>query len=367
MRKFNVCICSVFVVTVLFVSSTVPAISATNSFTKVEEINIGADIDWQIDDTAVSKAVLIDSDEGYRLSIGMRQLTFQIDSSSDAGIQAKRYVHLAIEDFAVDGERLPLFQWCLDNQSGHDRYLQQGLSVKDNVCLNQGGSFTIQLNRTALEKIENAKRLSFIISLNDTLTTINYDISDFKQAIAIQQAQQGAIENTDVTVSAIGLPTVNTTQSVEIKPAEVRLCTAKAPKDYTSIAAIEYVCDDKSDKARAENKIASAVAKEDKRRQNIAAEKERRRLAAIAAKKAADKKAEQERQKAEQAKQAEEQAIAASQKKHQQVMDELTEKMVDVCNKIWVKGKHRCYCEKFIQYAPEGIESDSSCSGQAKL
>ena len=102
--------------------------------------------------------------------------------------------------------------------------------------------------------------------------------------------------------------------------------------------------------------------KEKNRRAAIAKKKEQQRLAILAA----QKKQDEERLRLEQEKlaktQVEQQAIAASQQKHQLVVDDLTKKMLGVCNKMWSQGKHRCYCEKYILHAPSSIKSDPSCS-----
>ena len=58
---------------------------------------------------------------------------------------------------------------------------------------------------------------------------------------------------------------------------------------------------------------------------------------------------------------AEEAAIAASVVKQSQLGDEITQKMLKMCDKYWSKGEHRCYCQKYIEHAPSGIQANSSC------
>ena len=67
-----------------------------------------------------------------------------------------------------------------------------------------------------------------------------------------------------------------------------------------------------------------------------------------------------EQQKAEAAEAA---AIAASELNQQAIQNQLTEKMLGVCNKMWARGKHRCYCQKYIEHAPPDIQSSSTCNG----
>jgi hypothetical protein len=54
-------------------------------------------------------------------------------------------------------------------------------------------------------------------------------------------------------------------------------------------------------------------------------------------------------------------AIAASEIKQAQLSDEITQKMLKVCDKYWSKGEHRCYCQKYIEHAPASIQASSTC------
>ena len=339
-----------------FLSVSAAYAALDNPFAKAAEVNIGADIDWDIDESTISKTGEGDDGLYYRLALHKDRMILQVGESRDVDAAPKAYRALAVEDISIDGKRLPLFQWCLNNQQNHNRFLQQGLEVKDGICVNRGerGEVLVKLNKQTLDKIEQGKRLRFTIRPYRKPVHINYDISDFGEAYAVHQARV-APKPVVVTPAAVA-PVAK--EVVVNQPATVKMCRAVAPKGFASIHAVEYVCNDISDRRRAENKIAAAVKKEKQRRQRIAAEKEKQRLAAIAAK----KKAEEERRKEEEARKAEEAAIAASEQKHSQIMDELTRKMVGVCNKMWKRGKHRCYCEKYIEYAPAGIKSDPSCN-----
>ncbi len=330
-----------------------------NPFAKAAEVNIGADIDWDINKSTISKTGEGNDGLYYRLALHKDRMILQVGESRDVDAEPKAYKALAVEDISIDGKRLPLFQWCLNNQQSHNRFLQQGLEVKDGICVNHGerGEVTVKLNKQTLDRIEQGQRLRFTIRPYRKSIHINYDISDFSEAYAVHQASG---ESESVVVAPTPIAPV-AKEVVVNKPASVKMCRAVAPKGYTSVRAIEYVCNDASDRRRAENTIAAAVKKEKQRRKRIAAEKEKQRLAAIAAK----KKAEEERRKAEEARMAEEAAIAASEQKHSQIMDELTRKMVGVCNKMWKRGKHRCYCEKYIEYAPADIKSDPTCKNKS--
>ncbi len=332
-----------------------------NPFAWANEVNIGADIEWNVEAESISKTGQADDGLYYRLSLRGNELSLKIGESHDVEASAKRYRALAIEDLRVDGKRLPLFQWCLNNQQSHNRFIQQGLKVKDGICINRGGQgeFAIRLNKQTLDTIESGQRLRITLRPFRKPVHVTYDISDFKQVLAISQAKR----RPQRAVAAASVPAATALRSsspVVVQPV-VRMCKAKVPAGYNKIKPVEYVCNDSSDRRRAEKAVAKAVKQEQRRRQRIAAEKEKQRLAALAA----QKKAEEERIQAEQVRQAEEAAIAASESKHSQIMDELTRKMVAVCNKLWKRGKHRCYCEKYIEYAPPGIESDGSCANRS--
>ncbi len=326
-----------------------------NPFARAAEVNIGADSDWRVDAGSISKTGRGDDGLYYKLSLHKNQLSLKIGKQAEVETDPKSYKALAIEDLRIDGKRLPLFQWCLNHQQNHNRFLQQDLEVKDGICMNHGerGEFVVMLNRQTLDLIENGERLRFVIRPFRKPVHVNYDISDFSEAYAILQARAAASQRAAASAPA----PVAVQPAPVVKPVEVQMCKLAAPQDFASVAAQEYVCGDAADKRRAQQRIDTAVKQAQQRRQRIAAEKEKQRLAAIAA----QQKAEEERRKAEQARKAEEAAIAASEQKRHQIMDELTKKMVGVCNKVWSKGKHRCYCERYIEYAPPGIQSDASC------
>ena len=132
--------------------------------------------------------------------------------------------------------------------------------------------------------------------------------------------------------------------------------------DFDQIKSIEYVCDDAGAKTKAEASIEAGVVKEREHQAKLVAERERKRKEAEAAKAAklakelADKKAAEELLAAEQA------ALADTEASKNEMSADITNKMLAVCQKKWASGKHRCYCEKFLEHAPAGIESDPSCA-----
>ena len=85
-------------------------------------------------------------------------------------------------------------------------------------------------------------------------------------------------------------------------------------------------------------------------RKKAAAEAERKR-----------KEAEAARLAKEEALKKEQEAIAASAALRAELSSDIAKKMIAVCEKKWAEGEHRCYCEKYIEFAPANIKSNPDC------
>jgi len=329
-----------------------------NPFDKGKSVNIGSDNEWLIKNKTATRS---GSDAGnfYHLFYDRKQLRLHItDGAEDSEASAKKFQHLAIEDVKVDGKRLPVFQWCLGNQQKHTRFLEQGLKVKKGVCKNEGevGTFSMRLNAATLGVLKNGQTLSFKIKPFRSSLNVNFDISDFSNMAVSLKPKKLPVQEQAVQAAVV---------EKVIVPEK---CLANPPKGFAKIKSAEYLCNDAAAKDEAEAGIAALVVKERKRVVKRAAEQERKRKqAAAAAEKAkaekqakalADKKAEEERIAAEQA------ALAEAEASKQLMNADITNKMLAVCQKKWAVGEHRCYCEKFIEHAPEGIASDPSCAAQ---
>lgn len=316
-----------------------------NPFDKGVDISIGSEREWVIKDKAMTRSGS-EADDFYHLSYDRKQLRLRItDSANDDETSARQYQQFTVEDMQVDGQRLPLFQWCLANQEDHARFLQQGLKVKQDVCVNQGeqGTFTMRLNAATLEALNNGRLLSFKLKPFRLPVNVNIDISDFSTA---------------ATGLTAALQPVQKAKAVApVKRAMVKKCNASPPKGFEKINSLEYVCADAAAKTKAEADIKAQVEK----------------IRAIETKRAAKKELERkqaeaelaEKQQAEQARLAAEQAaLAEIEASKSQVNAEITDKMLALCMKKWQKGQHRCYCEKFLEHAPAGIASDASCDAE---
>ena len=326
-----------------------PDVMANNPFSKSEVFVIGKEAGWTLDKAAghMTKSRADKKGNHYHLRFDNRQLELIISRDAD-GIEPRRYEQLDIKDVRIDGKQSALFRWCLNNQESHDRFLQQGLAVKSNVCVSDGssGRFVMQLDKTTLKKLKNASELSRVLKPFRTPLQLQYDITDFAERVV-------SLNTRDTNPSGI-LPAAAVNGAASNSSNIKKICLSSPPIKYESITPIEYVCGDQAAKRQADNKIDNLVKHQQEieaKQKRLAEEKRKREMAA----------AEAERLKLEQQKRAEQAAIAASQAKQEAINNEIVAKMVAVCDKFWSKGEHRCYCQKYIEHAPGEIQSSSSC------
>lgn len=312
---------------------------STNPFAKTVAIDIGKGAGWVIKDQTATKTGN-DSGTYYHLFYDKRVLRLRMGTSpDDSEAAAKKYDQLAIEDVMVDGKRLPLFQWCLVNQERHSRFLQQGLSVRKGICVNDGakGAFVMRLNTATVDSLTSGSKLTFVFSPYRTSMTLNFDISDFK--VAAEKLTPKAVA-----------------KKPEPAP-EKKKCEITPPNGFAMIPAKEYACGNEEAKKNANASMAAAVnvERERKKKQAAAAEARRKKLEEENKKELAAKKAQEEKLAAEA------EALATSAAQQEAIGGEISSKMIAVCKKKWEIGEHRCYCERFLEHAPAGIESDPTC------
>ena len=321
-----------------------------NPFAKKDSLNVGKDVSWKIDKKAVQVTKTSDDGKGtfYHLQFDNKQLKLSI-STDASGENPKKFEQLEVKDVEIDGKQIPLFKWCLNNQDRHNRFLQQGLKVKKNICSINGsaGTFVMRLNQDTLNSLQSGSRLTFMLKPFRTELELKYDISDFKDMVIALNAKPAK-----VVVAPVAKETV------AAKPKSARKCWAGAPPQYSSIKSVEYNCDDAAAKKDAELWVTKLVNKEKEKEKQRAAEKEKQRK--IAEEKKQKELAEIARQ--EELLAVEAAAVAASQAKQAELGSEITEKMVNVCKKYWDKGEHRCYCQKYIEHAPSSIQANSTCN-----
>ncbi len=322
-------------------------LAAENPFAKKDVLNTGKDVAWKIDKEAVLAEKSMGDDKGafYHLAFDNKQLVLSISSDTE-GLSPKIFNQLEVKNIKIDGKQSPLFKWCLNNQERHNRFLQQGLKVKKDICSIDGGvgTFVMRLNKDTLQSLQNGRRLSIMVKPFRTQLELNYDISDFKDMYLALNARAAPVARVPASVNAAAVKSA-------------RKCWAGAPPKYNKIKSVEYDCNDSMAKLDAENWVMKLVNKEKEKEAKLAVEKESKR-----------KLAEEKKQKALAAKlkqeellQAEAAAIAASEAKQAEISGEIATKMVKVCEKYWKKGEHRCYCQKYIEHAPKSIQASSTC------
>lgn len=329
------------------------ASNSDDPFAKSDTLNIGKDVSWKIDKDSGQATKSSADGKGvyYHLSFDNKQLKLNI-SNDAAGAKAKSFRQLEIKNIQIDGQQSPLFKWCLDNQERHNRFLQQGLRVKKDICVIDGsaGSFVMHLNEDALMSLQTGNR--FVITLKPFRTPLklNYDISDFKDMYLALHARPAAV---DVPVAA----TAVTVAPKVLSSKSSKKCWLDPPAKYKNIKSVEYECSDEATKKDAQISVMRLVDQEKEKDSKLAAEKEKqRKLEEVKKQKAVAAQLKQQ-----EVLQVEAAAIAASKEKQAQIGDEITQKMLGVCEKYWSKGEHRCYCQKYIEHAPAEIQASSTC------
>ena len=332
----------------LFATAHVNAAVDSNPFAKEKHFDFGTDIAWNTSSESMTKTVFAD-DNYYHLFFDGRQLRLRITmEKADDNSSAKSFDAFAVNDILIDGKRNAVFQWCLNNQDRHSRFLQQGLSVKKDICINDGahGVYTMQLNQQTVDSLRNGSKLTFVLKPYRTPVELAFDITDFQAAVSKMQQAKAA----ELAASKPPEPSHPAVVSVAAAAPKTK-CTLKPPAEFAEIKAVEYVCDDESEKTNAKATLSAQIDKALAAREKLAVEKERKRKAE-----------EQARLEKEEKTRREQEALAASAALQQELSSDIAKKMIAVCQKKWSAGEHRCYCEKYIQFAPAGIVSDPSCT-----
>lgn len=319
-----------------------------NPFDKSVIVTAGSDVRWQYGEQTATKSVKAEDGTWYHLFYDGIKLRLRLTGSAkDSEADARAFGEFAVKDVKVDGKRLKVFQWCLSNQEKHNRFLQQGLKVKKNICRNQGeqGAFVMRMTReTVAALVGSGKVIEFDLKPYRTMVRVRFNISDFdsvnKEFLRQQQAKLAASKP----------PVVAKVEVVAVAPKPKPKCLAKPPTGYAEVNAIEFDCDNASAKERAQSEVNSQVASIREQRKMAAVEAERIR-----------KQEEAERLAREEARIKEQEVLAASVVVQAELSSDIAKKMIPVCQKQWADGKHRCYCEKYIEYAPPEIQSNSSC------
>lgn len=327
--------------TALFLLASAGVQASVNPFKKTRDLSFGAEVVWYEHQGAVIKsgAERDGADTNYyHVNIDKQRLLLRLGRNDPSGELAdtRSLPNLDIVDVQLDGQRLPLFDWCLTNQQTPGRALKQNAVVINDVCVNAGGSgdFIIQLDEQSRARLKTARTLSFIIEPYGRPVRLDYSMEGFSGLIAKVDRPEPVQPPRAV---ATPRPAVKAPAPKAVaRPKPVKMCSAKPPADFSSaIGVISYPCNDNAKKQAAEKRIAQQVAQE---KQKMADELRRAREEELARQQAV----ETEKRAAE----------------WQVQQDAL---WIKRCQRHWAKGTSPCYCEKYLDQAPPGVTN--TCGG----
>ena len=316
----------------------VPGVSnaGVNPFKKAKNYTFGTEAPWYERRESVTKSGSVRSGADtnyYHLNVDKHRLLLRLGKNDPSGelVNTRRLDALAIVDVKADGRRLPIFDWCLSNQHNVTKKLKQNTIVANDVCINAdgGGDFVINLDEQTKRIIKSAKTLSFIVEPYGRPVKLSYNMSGFSEfAIKLDKPVPAPVVKAPKPVS----PVAAVKEKPKPKPKPVKMCSSKAPADFQSaVTAITYPCNNAIKKASASKKIKARV------------EQEKKKMA-------------MELEAANREKLARQKAVEDNKREIQWALQQ-AEIWVKRCQKHWAKGKSPCYCEKYIDRAPEGVTS----------
>jgi hypothetical protein len=336
----------------LLISSSQVHARTDNPFDKAVIISAGNDVTWKFGEQSATKSVKGSDGTWYHLFYdGLRLRIRLTGSAADSSSGAKQFDEFAVYDVKVDGKRLDVFQWCLNNQDRHSRFLQQGLSVKKGVCQNQGeqGAFVMRLTKETIADLNRGNEIEYKIKPFRTTIQVKFNIDDFDKAVSQFKKQHDAkLAASKPKAPVKAAPVV--VAAPKPKPKSKAKCKVGPPEGFAEVKAISYNCDDAKARNKAKTSVDAKVNKIREQRKKVAAEAERKR-----------KQEEAARLAKEEQKLKEQEALAASAAIQAELSSDIAKKMIAVCEKKWATGEHRCYCQKYIQFAPASIQANSSC------
>jgi hypothetical protein len=262
----------------------------------------------------------------YHLIISKDQLMLRLGKNDPSGeLENTRPLDaMEIRDVMVDGQRLPQFQWCLDNQAQINTVLKQNAVVANDECSNANSDFAILINDESRNAIAKSRSIEFVIAPYGRPIRLSYSMGGFAKGYA-------DIIKPEPPKVVAPAPVVEAPKPRPPEPVVIKTCTAVVPEIYQAVVKpITYPCADKEKQAAAEARIKSQVDAEKQKR--LAAEAERKRL-------------EEEKMKEEQSRKSKETDFEKQQ----------SEMWISRCKKHWEQGKSPCYCAPYMDQAPAGV------------
>ncbi|MCW8933163.1 MAG: hypothetical protein OQK98_00425 [Gammaproteobacteria bacterium] len=310
-----------------------------NPFKKTKNYTFSSNVSWyEHNNTAIKSGSVRDGSDTnyYHLNIDKYRLMLRLGKNDPSGeLENTRPLDsLTISDVLVDGRRLPIFSWCLENQQNPSKKLKQNAVVANDVCINAGGGgdFIITLDDETRNLLKKSEKLEFTIEPYGRPVKLTYTMSGYAPIIAKI--------NKPVVVPVVKKPVVKVPpKPVAVvkpkprpKPKPVKMCYARPPADFKSaVPAMAYPCEDELKKSNAETKISARV------------EHERKKMAAEL-KSARDEKLAREKS-------------VEDNKREVEWDAKQTQLWISRCQRHWAKNRSPCYCEKYLEQAPAGVNN----------
>lgn len=332
-NKFGAC---VFIILLMFSSA---GNAGINPFKKSKNYTFSSNVSWyEHNNAAIKSGSARDGGDTnyYHLNIDKHRLLLRLGKNDPSGeLENTRPLDsMAISDVSVDGRQLPLFAWCLENQQNPAKKLKQDAVVANDVCINAGGGgdFIINLNDETRRLLKQASKLEMTIEPYGRPVKLIYTMAGYAPIMAkINKPVVIPVVKKPV-VKAPPKPLVVVKPKPKPKPKPVKMCYARPPVDFKSaVPAMAYPCKDELKKTSAVTKISARVEHETKK---MAAE----------LKAASDEKL--VRQKS-----------VADNKREVEWDSKQDELWISRCERHWAKNRSPCYCEKYLERAPAGVNN----------
>ena len=315
--------------------------ASVNPFKKSKNYKFGNEVVWYENaGSAIKSGSSRDGSDTnyYHLNIDKHRLLLRLGKNDPSGeLENTRMLDaLAITDVKADGRRLPIFDWCLINQQYPTKKLKQNSVVANDKCVNAGGNgdFVINLDDQTRNILQKAKTLEFVIEPYGRPLSLSYSMQGYAAIMAKinRPAPAPVVKKPVAAPVVVNKPKPKPKPVPVARPKPVKLCYAKPPIDFKSaVPAMSYPCGDAAKQSEAEIKISARVENEKKK---MAAELEAAKL--------------------------------KQQNRQQEIEDNAREKEWDKqqealwikrCERHWKKGGSPCYCEKFLDRAPPGVNN----------
>jgi hypothetical protein len=325
---------------ILFTGLLVYSISAQaafNPFKKTKNYEFGNDIHWQFQEDAAIKSGRVKAGADilyFHLRITKNELRLRLGKNDPSGEikNSRKLSKMTIVDVLIDGRRFKLFQRCLDNQQPLGKKLKPGALVANDACVNMGaGDFIAQLDTASRNELKASDKLVFIVEPYGRKVKLSYSMLGF-EGIMSQLDKPPMPVVVEPVVKPAPKPVVEPVAKPIVKKKVVKICVAKPPADFRSaVKSVSYPCENKAGKVKAEKSVAVEV------------NKEKRKMAAEIAR----------------LKQQEEELDKASEYSKKEIEWAKKQKAMWIkrCQKHWNKGTSPCFCEKYLDDAPAGVNN----------